>query len=137
MSVLRLCAAPGCPELVERGRCSAHSRRRALNRQRPSARARGYDSRWEKARATYLAEHPACEHCALERAVSPAMVVDHIVPHRGDRELFWDRDNNWAALCAPCHGRKGMRESGLQPCEHGATRMVRGRDVCVLCGGAV
>ena len=36
-------------------------------------------------------------------------VVDHIVPHRGDSNLFWDR-NNWQPLCKPCHDRKTGRE---------------------------
>jgi len=29
-------------------------------------------------------------------------VVDHIVPHRGDQELFRD-PANWQALCKLCH----------------------------------
>jgi 5-methylcytosine-specific restriction protein A len=37
-------------------------------------------------------------------------VVDHIVPHRGDKKLFWD-SSNWQALCdgqtgRGCHDRK-------------------------------
>ena len=35
--------------------------------------------------------------------------VDHIIPHRGDQKLFWDR-NNWQALCKPCHDRKTGKE---------------------------
>jgi len=31
-----------------------------------------------------------------------ASVVDHIVAHRGDQELFWDQ-SNWQSLCKPCH----------------------------------
>lgn len=31
-----------------------------------------------------------------------ATVVDHIVPHKGDKRLFWD-SKNWQALCKPCH----------------------------------
>ena len=38
-----------------------------------------------------------------------ATAVDHIVPHRGDSKLFWDR-NNWQPLCKPCHDRKTGRE---------------------------
>ena len=32
----------------------------------------------------------------------PACEVDHVVPHRGDRQLFWDA-NNLQSLCKPCH----------------------------------
>ena len=30
--------------------------------------------------------------------VAPCEVVDHIVPHKGDTALFWDRAN-WQAAC--------------------------------------
>jgi 5-methylcytosine-specific restriction protein A len=33
-------------------------------------------------------------------------VVDHVIPHKGDRALFWDEANNWQALCARCHALK-------------------------------
>ena len=36
-------------------------------------------------------------------------VVDHIVPHRGDQKLFWDK-SNWQPLCKACHDRKTWRE---------------------------
>ena len=70
---------------------------------RPSASARGYGHRWQQARAAYLAEHPLCCLC-LPRAVA-ATVVDHIIPHRGNDDLFWD-PANWQPLCKPCHDRK-------------------------------
>ena len=38
-----------------------------------------------------------------------ATVVDHVVPHRGDEQLFWDR-SNWRALCKRCHDQKTRRE---------------------------
>lgn len=38
-----------------------------------------------------------------------ATVVDHIIPHRGNEELFWDEDN-WQGLCKRCHDRKTWRE---------------------------
>jgi 5-methylcytosine-specific restriction protein A len=41
----------------------------------------------------------------------PAAVTDHIIPHRGDKRLFWDA-NNWQALCLSCHGAKTAREDG-------------------------
>ncbi|MEG0049160.1 MAG: HNH endonuclease signature motif containing protein [Clostridia bacterium] len=34
-----------------------------------------------------------------------ATVVDHIVPHRGDGELFWHKEN-WQPLCKDCHDWK-------------------------------
>jgi 5-methylcytosine-specific restriction protein A len=35
--------------------------------------------------------------------------VDHVVPHRGDRQLFWDTSNH-QALCHSCHSRKTGKE---------------------------
>lgn len=64
---------------------------------RPGARARGYSSEWERARASFLAQHPRCVRCG-ERST----VVHHAVPHRGDKAIFWDR-TRWIPMCSPCH----------------------------------
>lgn len=40
-----------------------------------------------------------------------ATIVDHKVPHKGDKALFWD-STNWQSLCKPCHDRKTAREDG-------------------------
>jgi 5-methylcytosine-specific restriction protein A len=76
---------------------------------RGTARQRGYDSRWEKARKTYLMSHPLCLMCKKDGRVTPATVVDHRIPHKGNQELFWDTDN-WQPLCAPHHNRDKQRE---------------------------
>lgn len=80
---------------------------------RGSARARGYDSRWEVARLAFLAANPFCRHCEREtpESIQPAEVVDHIVPHKGDDRLFWD-ETNWQPLCKPHHDRKTAVEDG-------------------------
>lgn len=64
---------------------------------RPSASERGYDSKWSRERAAYLAANRTCVRCG-----APATVVNHVVRHRGDKKLFWSR-SNWEAVCAPCH----------------------------------
>jgi 5-methylcytosine-specific restriction endonuclease McrA len=64
---------------------------------RPSARERGYDSKWETERKAFLICNPVCRRCG-----APATIVHHIVPHRGDRRLFWSR-SNWMPSCQPCH----------------------------------
>jgi 5-methylcytosine-specific restriction enzyme A len=80
----------------------AAERRAEVDRHRPSARRRGYDRRWEAARARFLRDHPSCA-CG-NRAVE----VHHTVDHRGDMVLFW-RTELWQALCKPCHSRETMR----------------------------
>jgi len=74
---------------------------------RGSAASRGYDHRWRKARLQWLAINPACNACGwIDK--SREMVVDHIVPHRGDVMLFWDC-RNWQTLCRKCHTAKTAR----------------------------
>jgi len=48
--------------------------------------------------------------CYVEGHTTVATLTDHIVPHRGDRTLFWDQEHNWQALCEPCHMRKSQSE---------------------------
>ena len=50
-----------------------------------------------------------CEECLKEGRYVKATVVDHVVPHRGDPTLFWDR-SNWRGLCKSCHDKKTGRE---------------------------
>jgi len=53
--------------------------------------------------------HPLCVYCEREGRVSAGCIVDHIIPHRGDMVLFWDR-SNWQSLCKPCHDIVKKRE---------------------------
>jgi 5-methylcytosine-specific restriction endonuclease McrA len=87
-----------CQKLREQERKARHDERR------PSARERGYDSKWDRERAAYLKANPTCRCCP-----APATVVDHIKPHRGDRRLFWNR-SNWQPLCTSCHSRRKQAE---------------------------
>jgi 5-methylcytosine-specific restriction protein A len=82
--------------------------RKAADERRECAARRGYGSKWRKAREGYLRLHPLCAECGRQGRVTPATVVDHIVPHRGDMVKFWD-SRNWQPLCKPCHDRKTAR----------------------------
>ena len=101
----RPCRYPGCPNLCESGTyCPEHSAE-SPDRLCGSAAERGYDAKWRRARKLFLQRHPLCANCLSQGIVTPATVVDHIVPHRGDRALFWD-ENNWQPLCKNCHDQK-------------------------------
>lgn len=63
---------------------------------------------WRDASAAFLAGNPWCVECASEGRSEPATQTDHIVPHRGDLSLFWDRAN-WQPLCQSHHSRKTAR----------------------------
>lgn len=93
------------------GRCPAHKaiERKQFDRERGSAHERGYTSAWQRARLGWLRNHPLCVQCERVGTVEVATVVDHIVPHRGDKALFWD-SNNWQSLCKLHHDSKTARE---------------------------
>lgn len=74
-----------------------------------SSTAKGYGYRWQKARAQFLLEHPLCVRCQETGRTTAATVVDHKVPHKGDKTLFWDR-KNWDPLCASHHSRDKQKE---------------------------
>ncbi len=72
---------------------------------------RGYGYKWQKAREAWLNDHPLCAYCDRLGRVTAGCVVDHIVAHRGDMVLFWDR-SNWQTLCKPCHDSVKQAEEG-------------------------
>ena len=97
----RPCRYPGCPNLSDGVYCEVHLALFA----RENAVSRGYGSQWRTARAQFLRSHPLCAECMKQGNLTPATVVDHIIPHRGDMKLFWD-ERNWQALCESCHNHK-------------------------------
>ena len=101
----RPCSHPSCPKLTDGRYCEEH---KPLY-QRASAKERGYDSRWQKARLRFLNLNPLCVRCKADGRYVKATVVDHIKPHRGDKVLFWD-ESNWQPLCKCCHDSKTMTE---------------------------
>lgn len=115
-SAPRPCTYPGCGLLSPTGRCPQHVRaeQRAHDAARGSASKRGYGRRWQAASKGWLRQHPLCQcpDCDEGRKrVTPATVVDHKVPHRGDMALFWD-PTNWQSMAKTCHDSKTAREDG-------------------------
>jgi len=89
--------------MVGRSRTQA---RRDYDRDRGSARARGYDAAWERETRLFRLAHPFCRYCEVGAfgapRVSATACVDHLYPHRGDRTLFWTR-LWWVPSCEACH----------------------------------
>ena len=86
---------------------------------RRTARERGYSRRWERAAKNFRVRFPLCgmrpngqapvmSRCFEEGRVTAAQQVDHVVPHRGNEQLFWDEAGNWQSLCAACGARKSQ-----------------------------
>ena len=121
----RICKHPGCSVLtVNSTYCDAHKKlhekithermkkyKKEKDKERPSARERGYTKRWEKVSKLFLKEHPLCEcdECVKAHKLTTANVVHHVIPHHGNYELFWDEDN-WQAMNKRCHDRHTWRE---------------------------
>lgn len=107
----RPCTHPGCGQLVNGrdSKCPPHmkAQRQRETANRDKAIAALYGARWRKARAIYLRQFPLCNgiQCIENGRLTPATVVDHIKPHKGDELLFWQRAN-WQPLCKPCHDTK-------------------------------
>lgn len=109
---MQCCLEPGCPVVVPKGRCAKHAR--AKEQERPNLEARKWYHiiRWchptYGLRAQVLSEEPLCRECLKEEKTEPSAEVDHIVPHRGDYDLFFDREN-LQGLCKTHHSRKTQR----------------------------
>ena len=71
--------------------------RRDYDRRRGSARARGYDARWDREAKAFKFDHPLCLGCHAVGRIRATEVVDHTIPHKGDVSLFWDMTNRQPA----------------------------------------
>jgi 5-methylcytosine-specific restriction enzyme A len=105
------CTYPGCPELVDHGRCPAH--RADTDRQYHStpeakSRKRIYNSkRWRGVRRAVLRANP---WCSTPDCGALAVHVDHLIPLGQWQGDPFDR-SNLVGLCKPCHSRKTAGET--------------------------
>ena len=110
---LKPCKHITCKELTRDGLCEKHRLERVqeYNNRRPEYHKWYSQTRWRKARLVYLRQNPICVYCQQDNKLTPATVVDHIKPHKGNKRLFWD-SHNWQALCKVCHDTKTATEDG-------------------------
>ena len=93
----KICSHPGCVNLQP---CPTPGH--AKEPWAGSTRRRRLPGDWNRRRRSVLARDPVCRICQNALSVE----VDHIIPHRGNPDLFWDEINNWGSLCGPCHKAK-------------------------------
>ena len=67
---------------------------------------------WQRLRESQLAQEPLCRYCSEMGRTTAATVCDHIEPHKGDEQLFFDADN-LQSLCKTCHDSVKQREEHL------------------------
>lgn len=75
-------------------------------------------SAWQKLRRKVLARDPLCKFCAKKGIVTAGNTVDHIKPHRGKMELFFEI-TNLQTLCKSCHSstKQRIEKSGEFGCD--------------------
>jgi 5-methylcytosine-specific restriction protein A len=103
----RYCSYPGCNELVTHGRCEKHIKhsRKQYDNNRPEWHDMYNDPRYKQERLLFLRRHPLCVDCEKEGKIEPATRLDHIEDHKGNYQLFWNKDN-WQGLCEHHHNSK-------------------------------
>lgn len=85
-----------------------------MSKTRPWRRLYGL-KRWKDLRRWRLSVEPFCRFCLDRGVYTKATVCDHIKPHKGDEDLFFDPENT-QSLCKPCHDRdKQALERGFTP----------------------
>ena len=79
---------------------------RNMSTYRKGSTARGYGHRWQQARKRFLDKYPLCQcdDCEKNNRLRTATVVHHIIPHKGNKALFWD-EGNWMAMSKRCHDK--------------------------------
>src|SRR5215510_5194439 len=69
-----------------------------------------HSARWKRLSRYHRRNNPLCAECLAHGIVTPAQVVDHIVPRAQRPDLTWE-PSNWQSLCTSCHnGRKQIIE---------------------------
>ena len=103
----RFCSHANCPVLVDKGRCPKHEEQFREDRKRygrQTAARRGYDARWQKFRAAFLASNVLCLDCKelIPPRVTIATEVHHVAKVRDAPEHILD-PANCRALCKTHH----------------------------------
>lgn len=109
----KICKKSGCGRTCQSGKqyCYIH---KELELQKKVFTFRGkskqyhslYESsNWRKTSKEFLKKYPFCFICGAK-----ATIADHITPHRGSLELFYD-ETNLQPMCQSCHSRKTFKEN--------------------------
>jgi 5-methylcytosine-specific restriction protein A len=108
---VKICNYPGCNNLIQPSEkyCANHKNEPAS----PFSSAIRYNeelyqtARWRSLRKKILKEQSHCLYCGSTECLQ----VHHVVPPRGNEELFFN-ENNLIVVCAACHRIITNREIG-------------------------
>lgn len=103
----RPCTYPGCHNFAKHGRCDLHisqvKKKYDANRElNEEWRDWIHSRRYRTAAAIFKANNPLCVRCEAKEIITPVYLIHHKIPHEGDWNLFWDKEN-WESLCNSCH----------------------------------
>ena len=107
---MRMCKHPGCMKLTAEGWCPVHKPKH--ERKQSASWHHLYTNPrfgWQHRRSAQLAREPFCRECSKRGLRVRATEVDHVIPHRGNVELFCKGELQ--SLCHRCHSSKTMREN--------------------------
>lgn len=73
---------------------------------------------WARLRKKQLAREPLCRFCRSKGVITQADTVDHIVPHKGNMDLFFSLEN-LQSLDKACHSsaKQRLEKSGEFGCD--------------------
>lgn len=115
----KTCKAPSCRTVAEQGKdfCAEHSDYAVVREKQQKARrwwSKWYaTAQWSNLRKLVLGRDPVCMWDEDGGCTKPSTIVDHKIPHRGDRSLWADL-KNLQGLCAHHHGVKTAREDSFR-----------------------
>src|SRR5688572_10646563 len=77
---------------IQHGKTFSNRQRYRCRSPKKYAKASGpYKNKWRRLRGIFLKKNKFCVMCKRHKMRVSATVVDHIKPHRGGLELFWDQ----------------------------------------------
>lgn len=107
---LKPCRYPTCSVLVNGGYCDRHKPKDRSDESRQWHKLYNLKIWKDNLRPAQLMREPFCRKCAKRGLRTKAEHVDHIIPFRGNWQLFVSPDNH-QSLCAVCHGQKTAEET--------------------------
>ena len=112
----RICKHPGCGRTTRERYCDQHTARQAGEK---NSAERGYDARWRKLRAAFVADWlatkgPWCALCGCRLRGGQQTHVDHIVPFDGVDDPLRLEWTNLQVLCDSCNAAKAKRDNGYE-----------------------
>jgi hypothetical protein len=101
-------AMPSKPPNARAAQSAAASVRYDAERAKRQAKVWHNSARWLRKRDAQLRDEPLCRMCKRDGTVTVATICDHVIPHRGDYDLFWNGETQ--SLCATHHASEKQRE---------------------------